>query len=123
METFGSYLKELRLLKGYGLRAFAEKIGMYPSNLSDIERGKKSPPRDAEKLAFIAVVLGIDRNSDEWVKLHDLSVRDVPGRLAPDVSKYVSESKMVPLLLRTTAEKKLTKEELLKLIETIKKKF
>lgn len=122
-EVFGTYLKTLRIAKGLGLRVFAEKIGMFPSNLSDIERGKKTPPRDPKKLAQIASSLGLDKESDEWGKLHDLSVKDSPDRLPPDLAEKVSRSPMIPLLLRTAVQKKLTKEELKKLIETIKKHF
>lgn len=123
-ETFGSYLKSLRLAKGIGLRTFAEKLGMHPSNLSDIEHGKKTPPRDPERLAQIAQVLGIERNSEAWNKLHDLSIVDSPERIPPDLVQYAEKNnEVVPLLLRTTARRKLTRDELLRLIETIKKHF
>ena len=123
-ETFGSYLKSLRLAKGMGLRTFAEKLGVQPSNLSDIEHGKKTPPRDPERLAQIAQILGIQRNSEEWGKLHDLSIADSPERIAPDLVEYSEKnSQVIPLLLRATARRKLTRDELLRLVETIKKHF
>ncbi|GHT61251.1 hypothetical protein AGMMS49531_08060 [Endomicrobiia bacterium] len=42
--SFGSYLKELRVKKGFTLRDFAEKIGVKPSELSDIEQEKIDSP-------------------------------------------------------------------------------
>ena len=123
LQTFGSCLSRLRIQRGFGLRAFAEKINCYPSNLSDIERGKKTPPQDPKKLAEIAKALNITENSEEWTMLHNLAVKDRPERIPPDLVKYAEKSEMVPLLFRTVAQKKLTKEQLLRLIETIKKHF
>ena len=121
-ETFGSYLKQLRLAKGLGLRTFATKLGVFPSNLSDIEHNKKPAPKDTQRLAQICAVLGIQRNSDEWNKLHDLSVKESPERIPPDLVQYASENaEVVPMLLRTTARRKLTKEEILGLLDRIKK--
>ncbi|GHT71279.1 hypothetical protein AGMMS49950_07610 [Endomicrobiia bacterium] len=42
--SFGSYLKELRVKKGFTLRDFTEKIGVKPSELSDIEQEKIDSP-------------------------------------------------------------------------------
>ena len=123
-ETFGTYLKSLRLAKGVGLSTFADKIGIFPSNLSDIERSKKPAPRDPTRLAQIASALGIDRNSPEWDKLHDLAVADMPERIPPDIVQYAKDNpRAVPLLLRTAARRKLSREEISALIERIKKSF
>lgn len=123
-ETFGTYLKKLRIAKEMGLRTFAEKTGYFPSNLSDIEHGKKPPPRDPERLAEICAALGAERGSPEWEKLHDLAVSDAPERIPPDLVNYASKNaEVVPLLLRTAARRKLTKEEILRLIERIKQYF
>jgi transcriptional regulator with XRE-family HTH domain len=105
-----------------GLRTFAEKIGMFPSNLSDIEHGKKAPPKDFAKLAQIATVLGVSRDSQEWAKLNQLAVADSPERLPADLVSYVKDNEEAMVLLRTTAKLKLTKEELTRLIEDIKKR-
>ena len=121
--TFGTYLKALRLQQGHGLRTFAEQIDMFPSNLSDIEHGKKAPPQDPQKLAQMARALGLSKESEAWAKLHDLAVEHVPGRLPPDLAAYAANSEMVPFLLRTVANKKLSEQELKKLVATIKKNF
>ena len=122
-ERFGSYLKALRLAQGLGLRAFAEKIGMFPSNLSDIEHGKKAPPKGPDKLAQMAAALGITRGSKEWSKLHDLSVKDTPEKLPPDLVAYAQKSEGIPFLLRTAAQKKLSRGDLERLVKTITEKF
>jgi transcriptional regulator with XRE-family HTH domain len=44
MEKFGVFLKELRNNNNFSLRAFAAKISMTPSYLSDIEQGKRNAP-------------------------------------------------------------------------------
>ena len=59
MDDFGPFLRDLRLKANLGLRRFADLIGVKPSNLSDIENGRRHPPGDLEKLREIAETLGL----------------------------------------------------------------
>ncbi len=43
---FGAYIREKRQAKRIGLRAFAEKIGLAPGHLSNIEHARVTPPED-----------------------------------------------------------------------------
>lgn len=119
-KTFGSYLRGLRLKKGHGLRSFAKEIGWLPSNYSNLENDKISPPRDTKMLFSIAEALQLRKDSEEWAKLFDLAA-DSPERVPADIVKYVNESELMPLMLRTVANKKLSKGQIKKLIEDIKK--
>ena len=44
-KEFGTYIREVRINLGYGQRELAEKIGVAPSYLNDIEKNKRSAPK------------------------------------------------------------------------------
>ena len=54
-ETFGSYIRTLRIKNNIGQRELAKKIGVAPSYLNDIEKNKRTAPRIdlIKKLSFI----------------------------------------------------------------------
>ena len=122
-ENFGSYLRRLRLEAGFGLRPFAEAIGMKPSNLSSIETGRLPAPASAERIAEIAAALGLEQTSAEFRKLNDLAAEAKPGRVAPDVQDYAARQAGVPLLLRTAKGKHLDEQQFRRLAEYIEKHF
>lgn len=120
---FGRFLRKLRLEAGFGLRAFAQEIGMKPSNLSRLETGRLRPPASAEPLARIAAALGLDEASPEFRELNDLAAKAKPGRVAPDVQDYAAQQPGVPLLLRTAKGKQLDEEQFRRLAEYVEKHF
>lgn len=121
--TFGEYLKQQRLEKGYGLREFARVIDMHPSNLSKLERDKLPPLRHRESLEVIAEALDFNGDDPRRKRLFDLAVADTPGRLPVDLVDYAAETKVVPLLLRTVAEKRLSEEQIRDLTEQINRLY
>jgi transcriptional regulator with XRE-family HTH domain len=122
-ETFGTYLRSLRLRAGFGLRAFAETVGLKPSNLSRLETGRMAPPTSAERLAQIAKALDLGEESPEFRKLNDLAAKARPGTVAPDVEDYAARQPGVPLLLRTAKGKQLDEAEFRRLAEYIEEHF
>jgi transcriptional regulator with XRE-family HTH domain len=118
-QTFGSFLRKLRLEAGYGLRRFATEAGFQPSNLSNIERGKQPPPRDRERLEEIADTLGLVEDSSERRSLFDLAAEERDAALPADVAHYARSHRAVPVLLRAAEAKKLTDEDFQKLTEYI----
>ena len=44
-KKFGSFIREKRTILGLGQRALAEKIGLSPSYLNDIEKNKRNAPK------------------------------------------------------------------------------
>lgn len=123
METFGSYLKRLRLENNFGQRTFAKLIGILPSNLCHIETGRLGAPQDIEILKKIAKVLKLKDRSPESNKFFDLAAKK--GQIPADVVCYLEDADIVeelPLMARTIKNKKLTKAEIEKLIEDIRKK-
>lgn len=119
---FGTFLKKIRLEKGYGLRKFAKAIDMLPSNLCHIETGRQSPPRSTEWLKKVLKTLGIKEESKEWNKFFELQVKR--GEIPADVKEYLVQKKaldIVPLMARTIKNKKLTRKQIEKLIDDIQK--
>ena len=57
---FGKMLGTARKTKNITLRKLGQLVGMSPSYLSEIENGRRMPPRDEEKLHDLALVLNLD---------------------------------------------------------------
>ena len=117
MDEFGPLLRELRLAANLGLRRFAELIGVKPSNLSDIENGRRLPPSDPAKLGEIAEALGLPEGSDEYRRLFDAARRQ--GELPGDI-RHMAERNLVPALLRTIDNLQLEDDDISRLIADIK---
>lgn len=71
MKNFGGYISEVRRGKRITLRSLAKMAGISPGYLSEIENGRKFPPRDEETLLRIASSLHIDPDV-----LRDMAFRD-----------------------------------------------
>ncbi len=117
---FKALLKAYRLRAGYGLRQFAEMIGEAPSNYAGVESGDRKPWRSAEKLRTVAAGLHLPEGSSDW----DAFFMAARGNreLPPDMSA-VLERPMVPVLLRTVNEYRLTDDDLRQLDAYIKRKY
>ena len=44
-QTFGSYIRSLRIKNNIGQRELEKKIGVAPSYLNDMEKNKRTAPR------------------------------------------------------------------------------
>ncbi len=117
-QAFGEFLRACRIRAGYGLRSFADAIDMRPSNLSNIEHGRANPPQNREALTRIADTLGL--RGAERHQLFDLAVKHKPGALPADVAEYSGRTPGIPVLLRTIANRRLTRKDLDALVEHVK---
>ena len=113
-ENFGSYLKELRLKAGFGLRRFASLIEMKASNLCDIEHNRRSMP--SEYLKPAAEALGLVQTSQEWDRFFDLARK--ADALPADV-QHVVRRDFVPALLRTIDNVQLSDDDIKRLVDEI----
>jgi transcriptional regulator with XRE-family HTH domain len=118
-QTFGEYLRVCRVKAGMGLRTFAEAAGVKPSNLSAIEYGRQRPPQTSMVLGRMADALGLPQGSAARQKLFDLAVAHKPGVLPPDVAAYAGRTPGVPVLLRTIANKRLSRGDLERLTKYV----
>jgi len=117
---FGTFVKEKRLSGDMTLREFCRKLNEDPSNWSKIEREKLSPPQEDQKLARIAAVLGIEVGTDGWNTLVDYAALD-----NKNIPEYVLTNKelmgMLPVFFRTAGSVKPTREEIMEMIENLKR--
>jgi len=115
---FADYLRKMRLEKGLGLREFARSIGLQPSNYSNIESGSLPPPA-AKNLEKMIKVLGIEKRSADYVKIMDLAAK---GRdeIPADLAELIKRNALIPAMLRTVEDEKVTSEQLRGIIKDIK---
>jgi len=78
---FGEYLRQLRLDAGFGLRAFAETVGMKPSNLSRLETGRIGPPTSAERIAHRIFSTIQETQPTIVLDLHNDWIKSIPYTL------------------------------------------
>jgi transcriptional regulator with XRE-family HTH domain len=85
--SFSAYFRELRMRKGWTLRAFCHANGLDPGNISRLERGISSPPESQPKLRQYARSLGLKKGSKEWIEFFDYAAvarRQLPADLRGD---------------------------------------
>lgn len=119
-EVFGNWLREARKHASLGLRQFAGLIGDSPSNVCNLENGRRPIPTDPAKLRKMADVLGIRENSEDWGMLFGLARR--PDQPPADILP-IAMMEPVPTLLRTIKEYQLKPDEIDKLLKYVQKTF
>ncbi len=120
MNTFGEFCKARRLGQGETLRAFCEKNGFDPGNISKLERGRMPPPASEEKLSQYARALGMEPPMKEWVEFFDLAAvcrGEIPADLLSD-EEVVSR---LPVLFRTLRGDRVDEKQLDDLIDRIRR--
>ena len=122
MNTFGEYVKQLRLNRRITLRAFAEAVNMDPGNYSKIERSRLDPPRDGSKLDQFRKALGLDPDSEEWRELRRLAAID-RGELPPRILSDQQLMGKLPALFRRLEGEPVDDALLDELIATIKREY
>ena len=60
-DTFGSFVRKLRIKNNFGQRELAKEIDIAPSYLNDIEKNKRAAPRN-EIIKKISIKLKTDLN-------------------------------------------------------------
>lgn len=119
MRSFGQHLKELRISKKITLRRFCLENGFDPSNLSKIERGVLSPPKDEAILKSYAKALDIEENSDEWYEFLDMAEVE-NGDIPHDLVEEKELIGKLPLLFRTIRGGKTPQDKLKILLNIVK---
>jgi transcriptional regulator with XRE-family HTH domain len=116
--TFGDFFRSKRIKRGLALRVFCKRYGYDPGNISRLERNILPPSLDDDKLAGYATALKIKRNSEEWVKFHDLA-HTAKGKIPKDLEDEKCISELLPAFFRTMRNKKLDRRKLEKLIKLL----
>ena len=103
--TFGSYVRELRINYNFGQRELANKIGIAPSYLNDIEKNKRSAPK-TDIIKKISLYLKADLNL-----LNDLAGKS-KKTLPPDIIDYVEKNPKIISLIRSVKNNSLNEDEI-----------
>ena len=111
-ETFGSYIRTLRIKNNIGQRELAKKIGVAPSYLNDMEKNKRTAPR-IDLIKKLSVILKADLNL-----LNDLAGNS-KKTLAPDIVDFIENNPKVVSLLRAAKNSKLSNEEIINIEKKI----
>ena len=119
-KNFGDFFRSKRVELGFTLRAFCERYGYDPGNISRLERDILPPTLDDEKLAGYAAALKIKRDTEEWIKFHDLA-HTSKGQIPTDIKNQENINDLLPAFFRTMRNKKLDRKKLEQLITLLDK--
>ena len=111
-ETFGSYIRRLRIKNNIGQRELAKKIGVAPSYLNDMEKNKRTAPR-TDLIKKLSVILKADLDL-----LNDLAGNS-KKTLAPDIVNFIENNPNIVSLLRAAKNSKLSNDEILNIEKKI----
>jgi transcriptional regulator with XRE-family HTH domain len=117
-QTFGDYLRDLRVHRDISMRSLAKELNMDVGNLSKIENGKMKPPMKEQFIEDISDILKLSKGEKE--KLIDISSHE-SGEYPRDIKEMLKDHSYIPVLLRTISNKKLSDEEIRKLTEKLNK--
>lgn len=110
---FGDYIKQKRTEKSITLRAFADLLGIAPSYMSDIEKGKRNAPTQDILGKMIEV---LELKNEERNELLDLAATS-KDTIAQDLTEYVRGNSNVRVALRKAKDLNLGDDEWIKIIE------
>ena len=116
--NFGEFIVAKRTAKGISLREMAEIVGLSAPFWSDVEKGRKNPPK-LEKLELIAQHLML--TDEEKALMLDLAGKKRES-VAPDTSAYIMQNGYVAAALRTAKDLGADEEDWEKFVEDLKKR-
>ena len=117
-KSFGGFITEKRLERGLSLRKFAEMIDLSAPFWTEVEKGRKNPPK-LEKLETIAKVLRFDE--EEKTEMFDLAGKDRDD-VAPDLPNYIMGNDYVSAALRTARDLGASEDDWERFVEELKKR-
>ena len=113
-KSFGKIIRESRVKNGFGQRELASKIGVAASYLNDIEKEKRSAPKQIviKKLSKLLKI-----NIDILNDLAGIS----KGNVAPDIGEYIESNPKIVSLIRSIKENNLDEEQIEKIESSLNK--
>ena len=113
-KSFGSFIRDLRIKYGYGQRELAKKIGIAASYLNDIEKEKRSAPKQLV-IKKISTLLKTDIDY-----LNDLAGQS-KKEVAPDISEFIAKNPQIGSLIRSIRNNNLNNDQIINLENSINK--
>ena len=114
-ERFGPFIRNLRIKSKFSQREFAQKIGIAASYLNDIEKEKRSAPK---QIVIKKISSLLKTNINDLNDLAGLSKKTV----APDISEYIEKNPQIISLLRSIQKNNLNNNQINDLEKSINKK-
>ena len=113
-KKFGPYIRELRIKNGLGQRELANKIGIAASYLNDIEKEKRTAPKQIviKKLSIL-----LKENINYLNDLAGIS----KGDIAPDIGEFIENNPKIVSLLRSIKENNLNEIQIEKIEKSLNK--
>jgi L-glutamine-phosphate cytidylyltransferase len=113
-KNFGTYIRELRIKNEIGQRELANKLGIAPSYLNDIEKNKRAAPKNniIKKISLI-----LKANLDLLNDLAGSSKKTLP----PDIIDYVENNPKIISLIRSVKNNNLSEDDFDKIEQSINK--
>ena len=115
---FGEFIAAKRMQRNISLRKMAELMGLSAPLWSDIQKGRKNPPK-LEKLELLAKHLMLT-DEDKSIML-DLAGKERDA-VAPDIPAYIMENDYVAAALRTVRDLGADEEDWYMIVEDLKKR-
>ena len=113
-KKFGPYIRELRIKNGIGQRELAGKIGIAASYLNDIEKEKRTAPKNFA-IKKLSTILKVNINY-----LNDLAGLS-KGNVAPDIGEFIENNPRIVSLIRSIKESNLTNDQIEKIENSLNK--
>lgn len=118
---FGDFFRQKRLNLKLTLRSFCERYGFDPAYISRLENNVIKPPREERKLQGLAIALQLKKETEEWVIFFDLAYT-ANEEIPKDIKKAIPDlNSLLPAFLRTSDNKKISKEKSKELIDFLQK--
>ena len=114
-EKFGPYIRRIRMEQKIGQRELAKKIGIAASYLNDIEKEKRSAPKQII-IEKISKILKVDIDS-----LSDLAGIS-KGDFASDIVEYIENNPRIVSLIRSIKKNDLNNNQIEKIENSLDKK-
>jgi len=118
--TFGEFIFQKRAGLNLSLREFCRKYGYEPSYISRLENSILNAPSDKKRLSALALALGLEKESQEWVEFFALAASSrvaIPDDIKNDFPNMV---KFLPAFFRTTQKEKMTKKDIDNLVRLMR---
>ncbi len=93
---FGKFITEKRKLKKISLRGMAELLELSPAYWSDIEKGRRNPPK-IDKLEELSNILELSQQ--ELDKMIDMA-SEGRGEIPMDLPDYIKNNELAKVALR-----------------------
>ena len=113
-KNFGVLIRELRIKNGLGQRELAGIIGVAASYLNDIEKEKRTAPKQTV-IKKLSKLLKVNINV-----LNDLAGIS-KGNVAPDIGEYIENNPSIVSLIRSIKDNDLNEEQIIKIENSLSK--